>query len=77
MRERFAAVCVEPFGGLEGHHLPFASFSHKLGGLRWQVVTEFCRGVTSQCLVFFWWQCGSGTGTGALLFGSWIIMKNE
>ena len=53
MRERFAAVCVEPFGGLEGHHLPFASFSHKLGGLRWQVVTEFCRGVTSQCLVFF------------------------
>ena len=46
-RERFAAVCVEPQGAADGHHLAFASFSHKLGGLRWQVVTEFCRAAAS------------------------------
>lgn len=45
LRERFAAVCVEPIGGEAGHHLLFISFSPKLGGLRWQVVTEFCRAV--------------------------------
>ena len=42
MRERFIAVCIGPDGEALGHAQPFRDFSVKLGGLRWQVVTQFC-----------------------------------
>ena len=61
LRERFVAVCVEPTGAAAGHHLLFENFSPKLAGLRWQVITEFCRAETHAEIVgnflFFCVQC--------------------
>lgn len=46
MRERFTAVCLGREGENSGQGKLFADFSVKLGGLRWQVVTEFCNAAT-------------------------------
>lgn len=40
-RERFLATCVTN----ESHEKILASFSAKLGSLRWNAVTEFCEAV--------------------------------
>lgn len=46
MRDRFTAVCVGREGAAIGDDQHFADFSIKLGGLRWQVITEFCNAAT-------------------------------
>lgn len=45
MRERFVAVNIGDAGELTGERAMFEKFSEKLGGLRWQQVTEFARAV--------------------------------